>query len=442
MYFLLIFLLLLLFVCNLILFRNDIFCPPVAVNATFLICLLVALVRYSDWNLASYGWQATSCIVGCLMIFTAVSYCVYCLFPQKSGTHGLRYYRNRIDVSNRYFAIALAANIFTFCWAALYIRQTVTVRFSIAEFSKMVVTFRRMAQDRTLSIPQALQLLRMFFWPLSIVSLFIFLHNLCFRVKKKRDNLHLPIIVLGMGTHVLLAGGGRLYLLSAISMGFYMAFFFINMRFGFNRKINNKIIKYVILGFALLMILFVLSTIPLGRYRSLSDLNIRKYLSTYISGGVRNLDLFFQGRAVKNDFPGSETFTAIYNNFVPGFDKGRVLEFRNVAGVNTGNIYTSFRRFYSDFGLPGLISLTAIQALLTSLLYFTVKASAQRGRFSFLLLLFCYFSDTVFYMAIEDTFYSANFGIGTCFRVFCLYCGYHLLAKQDLLLLYNKRRVI
>ena len=46
------------------------------------------------------------------------------------------------------------------------------------------------------------------------------------------------------------AGGLRLLLtivpslivlLSAISMGFYMAFFFINMRFGFNRKINNKI---------------------------------------------------------------------------------------------------------------------------------------------------------------------------------------------------------
>ena len=378
------------------LFKKDIFCPPVALNLTFLFCVSFGLLMYREWDLSHYGWQAVVCIIGGLSVFSTVSYAMQSVFYQNGSVkHGMRVYRNRINVSN----------------------------------------------SGKISLSIGILMLRQIFGILAVVSMFIFLHNVCFGVKQKKDLLHFAVIVIGVTIQSVLAGGGRLNLLSSASMCFYMFLFFLNMRYGFNNRINKKVLRYGILGFCVLLTLFLVLIVAFGRSKSLMDIDFRAYLSTYIAGGIRNLDLYFQAPTY-NVFPGSETFTALLKRIVPQVKGSRIFEFRDVSGVNTGNIYTSFRRFYSDFHFMGVLVLTAVQAFVTSSLYFGAKKDAKKGELSFLILLFCYFSDTLFFIAIEDTFYSTGIGIGSLIRLSCLYCLYRYFIKQDIVFSYGKHRLI
>ena len=442
MYFLLIFLLIVFFLFNMSLFKKDIFCPPVALNLTFLFCVSFGLLMYREWDLSHYGWQAVVCIIGGLSVFSTVSYAMQSVFYQNGSVkHGMRVYRNRINVSNSYFLLAISSGLIVLDISLTYIRKAVSLHLNLITLPNMLSVFRGLMNVGKISLSIGILMLRQIFGILAVVSMFIFLHNVCFGVKQKKDLLHFAVIVIGVTIQSVLAGGGRLNLLSSASMCFYMFLFFLNMRYGFNNRINKKVLRYGILGFCVLLTLFLVLIVAFGRSKSLMDIDFRAYLSTYIAGGIRNLDLYFQAPTY-NVFPGSETFTALLKRIVPQVKGSRIFEFRDVSGVNTGNIYTSFRRFYSDFHFMGVLVLTAVQAFVTSSLYFGAKKDAKKGELSFLILLFCYFSDTLFFIAIEDTFYSTGIGIGSLIRLSCLYCLYRYFIKQDIVFSYGKHRLI
>ena len=48
-------------------------------------------------------------------------------------------------------------------------------------------------------------------------------------------------------------------------------------------------------------------------------------------------------------------------------------EFRNIRGINIGNVYTAFRSYIHDFGLGGMVILTALESLIMSMLYYSNK---------------------------------------------------------------------
>ena len=48
-------------------------------------------------------------------------------------------------------------------------------------------------------------------------------------------------------------------------------------------------------------------------------------------------------------------------------------EFRNIQGINIGNVYTAFRSYLHDFGFGGMLLLTALESLVMSTLYYSSK---------------------------------------------------------------------
>ena len=73
-----------------------------------------------------------------------------------------------------------------------------------------------------------------------------------------------------------------------------------------------------------------------------------------------------------------ETFAGINNYIGNHFDRYDLIystqkEFRNIRGINIGNVYTAFRSYIHDFGLGGMVILTALESLIMSMLYYSNK---------------------------------------------------------------------
>ena len=162
----------------------------------------------------------------------------------------------------------------------------------------------------------------------------------------------------------------------------------------------------------------------MGRVSTLKGFDFRNSATIYLSGGVRNLDLFLKDPPNTVKLFGEETFTYLWRNITSVLKNRklltRVLEFRTINGENTGNIYTSFRRFYHDFGFLGVCLLSYIQGTIISSLYYNINRSEKANRIGFTEVLYYYLSCSTIYIVIEDTFFSYYFSI-TCLKVFIIF---------------------
>lgn len=110
--------------------------------------------------------------------------------------------------------------------------------------------------------------------------------------------------------------------------------------------------------FGVFLISFIILAIVLGKRNSFAELNVKEYLTKYISVGIRNFDLFLKN-PVRSDFFGQETFPGfhriLYNYLNIGNLYATPLDGIQFNGFSMGNIYTAFRRYYADFGLFGML---------------------------------------------------------------------------------------
>ena len=188
---------------------------------------------------------------------------------------------------------------------------------------------------------------------------------------------------------------------------------FVSMKFkkGWNRKINSKVVKIVIRVIVILVPIFFGSLILIGRYDTLKGFDFKNYSLVYFSGGIRNLDQFLKEPTFEPQMFGEETFVQLHRNLYISYGIGkdlvRYLEFRKINGRNIGNIYTSYRRFYHDFGFLGVCLFPLIQGIIISLMYYKLNRNPRNDKINYLEVIYCYLSYTTMYIAIDDLFYSS-----------------------------------
>ena len=98
---------------------------------------------------------------------------------------------------------------------------------------------------------------------------------------------------------------------------------------------------------------------------------------------------------------GLETFTSLFrtlnNRLNLGYDVARPeLEFRYINGLKISNVYTAFRRYYSDFSTMGIIVIPLMLGYFFSALYEKIKIKSKAGIIDFRLILFLYFCKSLF----------------------------------------------
>ena len=292
------------------------------------------------------------------------------------------------------------------------------------------------------SISSFMNILNIIINACSILCLFVLIHNLCFKKFYKKDILLVLVVVLDVAYSLL--NSNRSDLLVILAETVYLIYFFWDIRTGWRKDVNKKIIYLGARYLTAFIMIFLVLAVLLGRRQSISELNVIDYVTIYISSGIRNFDLFIQSFRGTNEIVGRETFfplnRLLYNVFGIGEFYSIGLEFNSISGINIGNIYTAFRRYYSDFGIMGVMILPGILGFFFSSVYNRVKVYAKNGQISFQMILLSYLSSSLFYMPIEDRFFIYDLALSRIAMYILMYILFKYIIEGRLRFGMNRRR--
>lgn len=437
MYIFLILLLLVITLINLTKYKFEVLHPCVLLSLMFTFCAVIGAIRYFDWELDSYSGTAVALIVIGVMCFSIGGACAP-MMVAKLSTRSMPIRHKRIDVSWAYIVIAVIIGIIGNYLLYRYIIGLVgSLGYSKGTLPSVLYGYYRarvkLENLGERGMPGITNILNRVVAANSAFALYIFVHNISFKVFHKRDWCFLLIVMFWPIQAILKSGRGDMLVLLAETV--YLLYFFWNMYYGWDGSVNRKIIFWGSRCLVFFLFVFVLLAVGTGRRSSFAELNVRDYLTKYISVGIRNFDLYIQN-PVRSDFPGKETFPAIgrilYNYFGIGELYSSALEFRTIGQWSIGNIYTGFRRYYADFGLLGLILISGLLGYTFTFFYLENKVKCYKDKSGFGLLLFAYFSKEIFYLPIEEHMLISEWSLNGVFKVILMCLFYYLLIKKRL----------
>lgn len=437
MYIILLVLLILMLVITLIMMDKEILAPPVVVLLMFVLATTIGLLRWYDWELYKYDIVSVLLLVTGLLAFVCSSALVRLVFNKyvsKKRINNLEYRRIEIDniILSVFILIGIISNISYYC----SIKQIVfKLGFSVTDISTIINHFRNIVDSEVFagqnSLPTITKALGWTITSIGMFTLFVFFHNATLKIMKKRDWWLLVPTVLWISA--MLLNSHRSYILTALAECIYLVYFFLNMRYKWKSIINYKILSIGIELFIVLLALFLVLAVAIGRYDSMSEINIVDYLTVYISSGIRNFDIFVQ-EPLDSAIFGSETFASLFKSLNYrldlGFSTQTHLEFRYIGDLKISNIYTAFRRYYADFGIVGLIVIPTILGGVFSYLYENIKCKGMKGIIDFNIIFFIYICKELFQMCIEETVLNFEVSMNGIFKIFVLYILYWFIVKK------------
>lgn len=437
MYIVLLFILIVLLLFSVLIFNKEILAPSVVMLLMFILAGMVGLIRWNDWELYNYSFLSTMLLLIGIFCFTISSSIVQDIYITRKGRlkcPPVR--RNRIEINGIVIFLFILIGILTNILYYITIKKIVEkLGFSVTSLSVIINHFRNIVDsdffEGKYTVSIIVKLIGWTITSIGIFSLFIFFHNLSFRVFKKRDYYLLVVAILWLTA--MLLNSHRSYVLTALGESIYLLFFFENMYYGWKPSVSRKILNIGIKLFIFLIIIFIGMALLLGRFKSFSDMNIKDYTTVYISSGIRNFDLFIKEPINQREF-GYETFASLYrsinNRFNLGYSVRTDLEFRYIGNLKISNVYTAFRRYYSDFGIFGIIIIPSILGAIFTSTYEKIKYRSKHGILDFNILLFLYFCKGLFQMCIEETILDFEISLNGLYKILVLYFLYFFLIKN------------
>ncbi|QNQ83112.1 oligosaccharide repeat unit polymerase [Lactobacillus sp. PV037] len=227
-----------------------------------------------------------------------------------------------------------------------------------------------------------------------------------FLVAKKKSNfvwkiLHFTPIIIFIACSLLTGGRNPIIqLFLAFIIMYYVKYKQLNK----NKKLSKKATLKIIVGLVLALISFSIFRGVVGRTSTYSTWD---YLAIYIGAPIKLFDLFLKnGGGLPHFYIGQETFSNLWESFGFNIPSHSNLEFRVFNNWALGNVYTPFRRYYSDFGVWGIIILTSIEALFYSLYYLIIKKKKFNPYIlDVTTLIYSYLAIGPFYYSVVERFY-------------------------------------
>lgn len=450
MYIVLILVLIMLLSISLLIFNYEIMAPPVAMISMFLVCVLVGLLRYGDWELSSYSSGTVLIITAGILAYIIGGYFAYCLYYI---THKVSRSRitpcclSRIEVNNILLLLATGIGIAEVFLFYKFIDTTVLNNgYSRIDITHLLLSYRILSTSSALiDMPRYLSVLKYIVEMNGVLALFILIYNFSFSSLKKKDIFYFLILFCWIGNSILTSSRGDFLTILAIII--YLLYFFVNIKKGFSLHVEYKIVGWGVKLLISFLVVFVALAIFMGRRTSFTSASLLDYLTIYVSGGLRAFDLYVQdvphisSGIVGND----ETFHYIAVLCSRLFDYGGLkpihLEFREINGQNIGNIYTAFRRYHSDFGIFGVIILSGISGFLMTRLYSKTRYEASIGKISATLLIFAWLSKSILYMPIDDHLYVFIFTLNGLFKIVVLYFLFNFIVSESRIITFGGKRL-
>lgn len=412
----------------LLVFRGELLSPCVFLFAYSLFAVAFGYFKYELWDLE--GYEAFSVF---LYLLGMVCFGIGTLFPDYTSKARRKNSRitpvnadnvNRIEIKGYITGICIVVSLFILVYFYVQMRSFIASKGYGDRGLEFAIQYNRLFNEDD-NYPQIIRLLIYFRQSCAFILFGVFLHNSIANKRKISDFILLIPTGLYFVDALIRSSRGDIiqFAIGAITLWYVFYHNIKGWRIKSGVRFARKMLKVALIAVPL----FILSAVLTGRYTKIGDMDIVNYLTIYISGGVRALDVFLKNAVPKPRIWGEESFVSLHNFFnalAGGGERAyRFLEFSSIRGTNIGNIYTSFRRFYHDFGVFGVAILSFIQGTISSWVYGRISRNTDNG-ISFWTVFYAFFSYTIVYIVIDELFFSSLISFVGLKRVIALVVAY------------------
>lgn len=357
---------------------KDPFSPGFLMCAAFVFSVLCMCYNKVTWDINTCALTVEIVILGCFF-FVCGNLIAQGIYHKRIFRAGVRNRKNQgcINLKNNEF-VYISKNLvffiflFDFVVVVLYFIQVVRIA-GFGSFTSMMYIFRRATGFEGERVSFIVNILLRITKAFSTIFIYYFINNLMSgKPFKSQAYLLFPLVpdlICGMLT------GGRFRLLQIIlgPVIIYGVLYFI--RNGRRIKLRFKILTRILLITVLSLFLFYGIRQLVGRD---NQTDIFTYVTEYFGGPVELFDVVLRGDVSfhQPEVFGRNTFATILgyiNRFTglyigaeanPGFLLSR-------TGINLGNVYTCFFKYFADFGTFGVCIISLVNGIIWSSFYYT-----------------------------------------------------------------------
>ena len=388
-----------------ILSNNDIMFPGCIVCLVWIFCELCAIYNIDYWNIA-ISEKTTLIYLSTILVFVLMSF-----FGDYLGKRGFRGFEGKrrsenftIEISKRHIMLITVFNLATMLLVVATVWKTAGIN-SMKDSSAYAVA---MSQYRTSdeSLPGMVKQL----YKIMKCNSYVLLYFFCKRKKDRESAFYLlPGILFCIAS---LSTGSRTELLHFFIAVLVIVYITLQEKRKWSARPNFKYIIGCVVAVGLFLFFFNFIKTFVGRLNGSDPL---RYITAYAGGSIQLFDMYLKYPGTKTEQFGQLTFFSLWQNIEKlglASWKPTGLEHRMSNGHLIGNLYTSIRRYYQDFGLIGNYVLQSVFAVFYAYWYRRIKKSYMQDN-GFSIIMYSMIVSPLFLHAIDDTFFSGFLCINT-----------------------------
>lgn len=409
--------------------------PSTVVSAGFLVGTLALLFSIQDWQvqLSFKTIQLISLGLGFFLVGSLLPYIAFKVNRKNEkliGDQALyekKIIRARVN-STSIAIIAVFFQIFVTVYLYIYLRSATQG----TGLSEIISTFRNSTMssgDDGLQITGFLKQLQVFSMAYSFVFAFLYFYK---RIVEDYKCSFLYIIPLLFYIFQSLLTGGRLQIFRVI-LFIGSSIYFLQLYKKDSPSYANyfilKVGKWII---GIIPVFYFLKNF-LGRT---SEDSFFQYIFRYLGGPIEGLDLFIKSNYSYSHMYGQETFAGVYSLLAKSGIENQPIKLSWImapTGIWVGNVYTAFRRYYSDFGLSGVAILMFMLGIFFGVLFSNIVRGHMRKEIAgFSIILYSFYFYSLVFTFFDDTFYTTAISLGSLVQIIEMYVIYRLFTYRQM----------
>lgn len=331
-----------------------------------------------------------------------------------------------INISGRLFLAIIAFSFFTLSWSYQSIKEMATA-VGYREGENLLIQYGRLAiLQNDMRPDMLLTILGFLLRAISYILTYVYLYNkiLTRRKTKIRTLLLLPSLIYLIQYMLWGSRGG---VIEYISFYIFVYAFFKSRVAKNNRIFNIEVLSLAFKGITLFVLIFVAA----GSLKGWAESNPLEVVATYGGGSLSALDIFLNSPKINTSSFGQETFLGVYSLLerigISSVSSSRILEFTTIGQSEITNIYTSIRRYVSDYGFFGMIYIQFILGYLFSAGFLHLQRSK---RFGYFLLFYSMLFMAIIYQALDEQALTTLFSTTQVFTILFTYILYRLFLRR------------
>lgn len=383
--------------------NNDIMFPGCIVCIVWIFGELCVIYNIDYWNVVISG-KTVLIFVSTISVFVLMSF-----FGDYLGRRGFRESKSKrrninhaVEILKKNIMLIIAFNLFAMLLVVTTVWKTAGIN-SMRDSSAYAVAmsqYRGSDESLTGIVKQLYKIMK--------CDSYVLLYLFCKREKKSLIYL-LPGALFCVAS---LSTGSRTDLLHFFIATIVVSYITMQEKRNWSVKPNLKYIIGCIVAVGAFLFFFDFIKTFVGRLNGSDPL---RYITSYAGGSIQLFDMYLKNPGAKSEQFGQLTFFSLWQNI----EKLKLaswrpagLEFRMSNGHLIGNLYTSIRRYYQDFGLIGNYVFQSIFAVFFAYWYRRIKKSNMQDN-GFSIIMYSMIVSPLFLHAIDDTLFSGFLCINT-----------------------------